>query len=106
MTDDDDVIAIDTATLVMREQPVAAKVARFQAMLRTGSCPPPIAIIPLAPAYNSEPLVMHTIFLLVPQFTRGFLPALGRPWPFNPGRLSAATINFRFCNWSSQIAAK
>jgi hypothetical protein len=39
----------------MREQPVAAKVARFQEMLRAGSLPPPISIMALAPAYNSEP---------------------------------------------------
>ena len=41
----DAVIFIDTATLVMREQPDAAKVARFQAMLRAGSPAPPISIM-------------------------------------------------------------
>ena len=51
----DAVIFIDTATLVMREQPDAAKVARFQAMLRAGSPAPPISIMSLAPAYNSAP---------------------------------------------------
>ena len=54
MIADDDVI-VDTATLVMREQPIAAKVERFRQMLRDGQTPPPISIMPLAAAYNSKP---------------------------------------------------
>jgi hypothetical protein len=47
-------VVIDTATLVTREAPNAAKVARFQEMLRDGRTPPPIAVMPCAKAWNGR----------------------------------------------------
>jgi hypothetical protein len=39
---------IDTTLIVTREQTDEAKVKRYRAMLREGSTPPPLAVLPYA----------------------------------------------------------